>query len=258
MATKGTGKMQVEKPKQATKTTGGTPENVLRRQQRDTKLAEQLKASRAALKKTRQDKKQEYLKRGQRYHEEYQKADKTVIDERRKAKASGAYFVQDEPKLYFAIRIRGINRLNPQVRKILQLLRLRQLHNGVFIRVNKATTNMLRKVEPYIAYGYPSRTLVKQLVYKRGFGKVNKQRVPLANNEIVEKSLGKQGLICLEDLIHEIVTVGPHFKEANNFLWPFKLNPPKKGFVAKRHPYHSQGDWGNREEEVNELIRRML
>ena len=43
--------------------------------------------------------------------------------------------------------------MHPKTRKILQLLRLRQIFNGVFLKVNKATINMLRKVEPYVAYG---------------------------------------------------------------------------------------------------------
>lgn len=47
----------------------------------------------------------------------------------------------------------SINGVSPRVRKILQLLRLRQIHNGTFIRLNKATIQMLRLVEPYIAWG---------------------------------------------------------------------------------------------------------
>jgi large-conductance mechanosensitive channel len=31
---------------------------------------------------------------------------------------------------------------------------LRQIFNGVFMKVNKATVNMLRRVEPYVTYGY--------------------------------------------------------------------------------------------------------
>ncbi|KAM3397786.1 hypothetical protein P3S68_001299 [Capsicum galapagoense] len=38
----------------------------------------------------------------------------------------------------------------PQAKKILQLLRLRQIINGVFLKVNKATVNMLHRVEPYV------------------------------------------------------------------------------------------------------------
>lgn len=140
----------------------------------------------------------------------------------------------------------------------MQLLRLRQLHNGVFVRLNKATMNMIRRVEPYITYGYPSQSVIRKLIYKRGYGKVNGSRIPLTDNSIVEGVLGKHGIASVEDLLHEIVTVGAHFKEANNFLWPFKLTSPKKGFAAKRHPYQNGGVWGNREDLINELVKRML
>jgi large subunit ribosomal protein L7e len=152
----------------------------------------------------------------------------------------------------------SINKLDPKNKKILQLLRLRQLHNGVFVRLNKATINMLRSIEPYITYGYPSQATIKKLIYKRGYGKVNGSRIPLTDNNIVETVLGKHGISSVEDLIHEISTLGPKFKEANNFLWPFKLTSPLKGFAAKRHPYHRGGVWGNREDQINELVRRML
>lgn len=61
----------------------------------------------------------------------------------------------------------------------------------------------------------------------------------------------------MEDLIHEIMTVGPHFKEANNFLWPFKLSAPSGGLEKKRNHYVEGGDAGNREDHMNELIMRM-
>jgi len=35
----------------------------------------------------------------------------------------------------FVMRIRGINGVSPKVKKILQLLRLRQIQNGVFVKV---------------------------------------------------------------------------------------------------------------------------
>ena len=41
------------------------------------------------------------------------------------------------------------------------------------------------------------------------------------------QALGKYNIICVEDLVHEIVTCGPNFKAATNFLWPFKLSAPK-------------------------------
>ncbi len=120
--------------------------------------------------------------------------------------------------------IRGVH---PRVKQVLRLFRLRQINNGVFVKLNKATLQMLRIAEPYIAWGYPNLKSIRELVYKRGFGKINKQRIPLSDNTVVEKSLGKQDIICIEDLVHEIFTVGDNFKKVTNFLWPFKLNNPK-------------------------------
>jgi large subunit ribosomal protein L7e len=98
---------------------------------------------------------------------------------------------------------------------------------------------------------------VKELVYKRGFAKINGQRIPITDNSIIEQHLGKHGIICVEDLIHEIFTVGPHFKEANKFLWPFKLTTPKGGFSKVTNHYNEGGDFGNREDQINKLVRRM-
>lgn len=109
-----------------------------------------------------------------------------------------------------------------------------------------------------IYFRYPSRETIRKLVYKRGYGKINKQRIPLTNNRLVEGSLGKHGIASLEDLINEIYTVGAHFKEANNFLWPFKLRAPRGGFSKKRHPFQRRGDWGNREHFINDLVKNMI
>ena len=54
---------------------------------------------------------------------------------KREAKAKNGFYVEPEGKVVFAVRIRGINDMHPKTRKILQLLRLRQIHNGVFVRV---------------------------------------------------------------------------------------------------------------------------
>ena len=85
------------------------------------------------------------------YHKEYRQMYRTEIRMARMAWKAGNFCVPTEPKLAFVIRIRGINGVSPKVRKVLQLLRLRQIFNGTFVKLNKASINMLRIVEPYIA-----------------------------------------------------------------------------------------------------------
>merc|ERR1711941_125901 len=197
------------------------------------------------------------IKKARKYDKEYKDAERKLVELRRQAKAEGNYYFEPEAKVAFAIRIRGINRMAPKSRKILNLLRLRQIHNGVFVKLNKATLQMLKLVEPYIAYGYPNLKTVRELIYKRGFGKVDGSRMPITDNSIIEQKLGQYGIECTEDLVHEIFTVGPHFREANNFLWPFKLSSPLGGFKKKGTHFAEGGDAGNREEYINQLVQRM-
>ncbi|XP_043719022.1 60S ribosomal protein L7-2-like [Telopea speciosissima] len=223
------------------------PETILKKSKRNEEWALGKKQALDLQKKKNAENGKLIFKRAENYAAEYVEHEKELIRLKREAKLKGGFYVNPEAKLLFIIRIRGINALHPNTRKILQLLRLRQIFNGVFLKVNKATMNMLHKVEPFITYGYPNLKSVRELIYKRGYGKLNKQRIALTENSIVEQALG----------IHEIMTVGPHFKEANNFLWPFKLSAPLDGLKKKRNHYVEGGDAGNREDYINELIRRM-
>ncbi|CAL5060791.1 unnamed protein product [Urochloa decumbens] len=231
------------------------PESVLRKRKREEQWAADKKEKALADRKKALESRKIIFARAKQYAQEYDAQE--LVQLKREARLKGGFYVSPEAKLLFVVRIRGINAMHPKTRKILQLLRLRQIFNGVFLKVNKATINMLRRVEPYVAYGYPNLKSVRELIYKRGYGKLNKQRIPLSNNNVIEEGLGKHNIICIEDLVHEIMTVGPHFKEANNFLWPFKLKAPLGGLKKKRNHYVEGGDAGNRENYINELIKRM-
>merc|ERR1712124_245392 len=234
------------------------PESVLKKRKTQEKLASDKAAAAVAAKKANKDKRVQAYKSAEKYVKEYRNMAKQRVRMHRQAKAAGNHFVDAEAKLAFVVRIRGLNDMHPKTKKILQIMRLRQMNMGVFMKVSKAATEMLKRVEPYLSYGYPTVKSVRDLIYKRGYGKINKQRIPLNDNAVVEKGLGKYGIMCMEDLVHEIFTVGPHFREANNFLWPFKLRPAKGGQAKKRLGFNEGGQAGNREENMNSLIAKML
>ena len=83
------------------------------------------------------------------HHKEYMQMYRTEIRMARMAQKAGNVYVPAEPKLAFVIRIRGVNGMSPKVWKVLQLLRLWQIFNGTFVKLNKASANMLVIVEPY-------------------------------------------------------------------------------------------------------------
>ena len=237
-----------------------TPESVLKKQATQAKIATEAKAQSIALKKKKSTDKVTFFANAEKYAAEYAAAEKAEVDNRRKAKAEGGFYVPAEPKVALVIRIRGIIGVSPKAKKVMQLFRLRQIHNATFVKLNEATVRMLRLIEPYVTYGIPTRATIEKLVYKRGFGKISKQRIPIADNAVIEEGLGQYGINCCADLIHELVTVGPHFKQANNFLWPFKLSSPLGGFSAKTKLLHylEGGEAGNRAEEINKIVKKML
>merc|ERR1711988_1112339 len=162
------------------------PENVLKKQKATEKLNAEKAAAAAAAKTARKEKRIQAYKNAEKYTKEYRALAKQRIRMHRQAKAAGNHFVDAEAKLIFVVRIRGLADMHPKTKKILQIMRLRQMNMGVFMKASKAATEMLTRVEPYLSYGYPSLKTVRDLIYKRGFGKINKQRLPLVDNAVVE------------------------------------------------------------------------
>lgn len=209
------------------------------------------------IKKTRKIMAQNYIK-------EFKIRKDMRIRENRISRDMKKFFVPIKPTIIFAIRLKGINGLPPRSKKILDLIRLKKINNGVFLKLNSSSLQLLRKIEPYIAYGYPTPKTIRNLINKRGFGKIGKrgkwQKVPLIGNKVIDQSLFQVGIHSLNDLVNEIITGGPYFKEVNNFLWPFQLKSPKKGYSkhGKNKNIAESGAYGNWDESINGLINKMI
>jgi len=236
------------------------PESLKKKLERNQALLKKKTEAIHEIKKKNKTVRKELLKRARTYERNYKNETSRLVRLRRTAKESGNYFVEPEAKMMFVIRISGINKKAPKPRKILKLLRLDQLNKGVFVKCTRPMLNMLKPIMPYIMCGYPNMKTTRNLILKKGFGKVNGERIPLTDNRIISENLGKYGIHGMDDLINEIYNVGPNFKRAQNFLWPFKLSSPNGGFVLKKHGFQEPkgGDWGNREELINEMVRRMM
>lgn len=71
--------------------------------------------------------------------------------------------------------------------------------------------------------------------------------------------VGKYDIVCMEDLVHEIFNSdSQHFREANDFLYRFKLNNPVGGWRAKNKHFKDGGDFGCRHEHINTLLKTLI
>ncbi|MBA0684107.1 hypothetical protein Goari_025714, partial [Gossypium aridum] len=165
------------------------PESLLKKNKRNEEWELAKKQELEVAKKKKVENRKLIYSRAKQYAKEYGAQEKELIQLKREARLKGGFYVDPEAKLLFIIRIRGINAMHPRTRKILQLLRLRQvtclifpklkfcvmrinssifpecvlcmnfaqiegkcgfvetlgimIFNGVFLKVNKATMNML-------------------------------------------------------------------------------------------------------------------
>jgi large subunit ribosomal protein L7e len=234
------------------------PESAMKRAAHKQQQTDNFRKAIAANKAEKKKLKATAYLRGAKYAREYRAREARLVTLRRQAKSHGNYFAEEKPKIAVVVRIRGIAKVAPKQRKVLQLLRLRQIFNCVFVKVNKPMENMLRLVEPYIAYGYPSLKTIRALVYKRGHLKVNGQRVKINNNKLVKDKYSNDDVVCVEDVVNQIYTAGKHFRTVTNGLWPFKLAPPRGGMRQKRRHFVEGGDFGNRDTLINRFLARCI
>ncbi|VDL19881.1 unnamed protein product [Hymenolepis diminuta] len=161
--------------------------------------------------------------------------------------------------LGIVIRLHGDNGLSAESKQILQILNLHATNTAVFVKVSSALLELLAVVHPYIAWGYADLATVRSLIFKRGKTKVG-NKIRSIDNAVVEEKLGSLGILCIEDLIHELMTLGPHLREVLGFLCPFRLMAPTGGW--KSHLTKSQHSFnqlvGNRYEMISELIHKMV
>jgi len=110
------------------------PETLLKKRKSQEKAREE-RALATKEKRDKNKKKREVIfTRAEKYVKEYRDAEREKIRLSREAKKNDAFYVPEEPKLVFVVRIKGINKIDPKKRKTLQLLRLLQINNGVFIK----------------------------------------------------------------------------------------------------------------------------
>ena len=183
------------------------------------------------------------------------------VDDQPEAKQVSEHYHSNSLKsnYVFVIRIRGEAAVARDIKKALSSLRLRSENEGVLIRYTEGNRKLLDMVAPYVSYGQPSKKMVMELINRRGFGKVDGERVPLTGNSVIEDALGEStGVICVEDMVAEICEVGENFSEVVSFLWPFRLIAPKSGFQKRTLDYKDGGDYGDRGGLIDDLINQML
>eukprot|EP01147_Barroeca_monosierra_P001569 gene1569-4717_t len=160
-------------------------------------------------------------------------------------------------KLILAIRLKSVEGVSARTRNMLRLLRLTNINRAVFLRATVPTLRMLKRVEPFVAYGYPTLKTVRDLIYKHGYGIVDGNTFPLTDNARIEECLGDKNIVCVEDIVHEIMEVGDSFQSVISFLRPVKLKRPADRWKVRGKQFVTKEEMGYCKEKINDIVERM-
>ncbi|MHA1144702.1 MAG: 50S ribosomal protein L30 [Candidatus Helarchaeota archaeon] len=150
------------------------------------------------------------------------------------------------------IRIRGNVGVRRSIRDTLQMFRLFRVNHAVIIDNRKSYMGMLKKTKDYITWGKINRESLIELLRKRGklIGNVD------LTDEYVQKFTRFKSI---EEFADALMNFEVELKDLPHLKPVFRLRPPKNGFKKKKkRPYHDKGELGNRDEEINELLMRMV
>ena len=144
---------------------------------------------------------------------------------------------------------------------------------------------MLIEIEPFISFGIPSRSLLNEVVVKKGMIGVSERGRPrrLTSNDLVERALGKYGVICLNDMVEVLASslrANEEWKEAEDqyvvmpngerldrwdqfeavvdALNPIQLNWSKMAMKGMTTPFGKCGYWGHRGSFISNLVEKLI
>ncbi|XP_031623681.1 60S ribosomal protein L7-4 [Contarinia nasturtii] len=165
----------------------------------------------------------------------------------------------EEPKLLVVMHHRAHRVASKECTLIMNSMGLNRLHNTVLLKNTTESLALLKMIEPYVVYGYPTIQTVRDLIFKHGFLRIKGKRTAINSNKLIEEHLGEHGCICIEDIVHDLFTVSDNFKNVRSLLLPFSLKAPRDGWSKKIGVSYSRGgEYGNRKHEINALIERCL
>ncbi len=149
------------------------------------------------------------------------------------------------------VRIRGSVNVPREYRRIMEQLGIPRPNNVVLVEDNDTYKGMLQKIRHLVTFGQPSVEVIDMLLRKRGevqgYGKLTDQ--------YVADHTGFSSIKELAEAIHRgeaNVTDVPLLKRT------FRCSPPSKGYEGIKKPFEVGGAFGDRGEEIDSLLKRMI
>jgi large subunit ribosomal protein L30 len=151
--------------------------------------------------------------------------------------------------VYAVVKMRGVVKTKPDIRRTLELLNLDRTNHCVIIEDNEHYRGMLQKVKDYVAWGEINTETLTILLNKRG---MLTGRRKLTDDYLKENSEFED----IKSLAQAIVDGRVNLKSIPNLRPVLRLHPPRKGHKGIKKPF-PEGVLGFHRTMINELLLKM-
>ncbi len=149
------------------------------------------------------------------------------------------------------VRVRGIINVKNDIRDTLTMLGLGRVNHCVLVDETPQYMGMVRKVKDYVTWGPIDTETATLLVKERGR---LEGRKPI--EEAGLKDLGD--FKTYEDMGKAVAEGQVNWSKLDGTVRVFRLHPPRKGYEGVKRAYTVGGALGDRGEDINTLIQRMM
>jgi len=172
--------------------------------------------------------------------------------EKEKGKALGSV-TNEKNNLLAVIRIRGNVHVKPAIAETLRLLNLNQNNHCIMVDDRPQYRGMIQKVKDYVTWGKIDAGIAATLILKRGRLTGNKH----VTDEYIKKNTQYKSIT---DFVNACFSSKATLKDIPNIKPVFRLRPPSKGFERQgiKKPYTLGGALGDRKENINPILERMM
>lgn len=149
------------------------------------------------------------------------------------------------------IRVRGDVDVREEVKDVLHMLCLTRPNHCTLVDDDPSQSGMLQKVKEMVTWGPIKPEVLEELLRKRGELVGGKS----VTNEVIKKSSSYK---TVEEFAEAVCEGDGELSEVEQLKKVLRLPPPKKGYNPTRRSFQHGGAVGNRGEEINDLISRMM
>jgi large subunit ribosomal protein L30 len=150
---------------------------------------------------------------------------------------------------YAVVKMRGIAKTKPDVRRTLELLNLDRINHCVLVKNNAHYNGMLQKVKDYVAWGDVDGKTLSVLLEKRGMLE-GRKRLTSAH---VKDHTAFDGI---ESFAKAVADDKATLRDVPKLKPVLRLHPPRKGHKGIKKPF-PEGVLGFRGRDINELLLAM-